>query len=257
MDYSWYKAAFPLQKPVFRENEHCSLIQRLRPISYASFGLNRRNLKNWPLITKIGFAIKKNRLSAQIKLVFELSALEIYRKPILAQIGATSKIGRLRRKPVSKPDEPVSGRTNPQIRTQHIRLCPTPSLTRIGGKKSFSLKLKVKGQIPCKVDTVRDLRDRKSSRFGVLRTSEKDPGHSWILKFYGLLESALDAQQHIRKSGLGSKGVRSYGHEHTWKTPVSAESAKNRVRADGYISAMERNFFKRSKVANRGLLRAH
>src|SRR6185436_6407109 len=33
--------------------------------------------------------------------------------------------------------------------------------------------------------------------------------------------------------------------------------AQSRVRADGHISATERNFFKRSKVADRGLLRAH
>jgi hypothetical protein len=145
------------------------------------------------------FCYLKNRLSAQVKPVFEHSALERYRKPILAQIGATSKIGRLRRKPVFKPHEPVSGRTNPQIRTQRIGLCPAPSLTRIGDTKFFQLKLKVKGQAPFKVDTVRDLRDRKSSRFGVLRTNEKDPGASWILKFYGSLESASDALQHVKK----------------------------------------------------------
>ena len=33
-------------------------------------------------------------------------------------------------------------------------------------------------------------------------------------------------------------------------------TAQSRVRADGRISATERNFFKRSKVADRGLLRA-
>ena len=32
--------------------------------------------------------------------------------------------------------------------------------------------------------------------------------------------------------------------------------AQSRVPADGHISATERNFFKRSKVADRGLLRA-
>jgi hypothetical protein len=35
----------------------------------------------------------------------------------------------------------------------------------------FSLKSKVKGQVPFKVE----VRDRKSSRFAVLRTNEKDP----------------------------------------------------------------------------------
>ena len=34
-------------------------------------------------------------------------------------------------------------------------------------------------------------------------------------------------------------------------------TAQSRVRADGHISATERNFFKRSKVADRGLLGAH
>ena len=43
-----------------------------------------------------------------------------------------------------------------------------------GGKAAFCL-VPLKGEI----------RDRKSSRFAVLRTNEKDPGGSWILKFYG------------------------------------------------------------------------
>jgi hypothetical protein len=62
IDYLWQKAIFSTLKTVIRKNKHSSRTQRLRVISYTGFGLNRRNLKNWPLITKTRFATKKTGL---------------------------------------------------------------------------------------------------------------------------------------------------------------------------------------------------
>ena len=60
------------------------------------------------------------------------------------------------------------------------------------------------------------------------------------MKFYGLFESASDAQQYVKKSDPSTKRVRSYGHEKTrcWPTFASRCSRPHSGWANGTLKLL-------------------
>jgi len=112
--------------------------------------------------------------------------------------------------------------------------------------------LNVYRQAPFEVE----VRDRKSSRFAVLRRGQTYACPPRFWRSMACLEGPATGYN-ISKTyvpPLGrADGTSEYVRE---KRVFYMATAQNRVRADGHISATERNFFKRSKVAYEGHLRA-